>query len=281
MIIFKMFDRFKVNTLDAIIINYWVAALLSIFLDSSGVSLQNAHDEPWFLHALFMGILFIILFNIIAKSTQNMGVAVTTVSNKMSLIMPVMFSIIVLHDAVNLIKVIGIILALVSVYLTTRSNNRSAIDKRYIFYPLIVFIGSGIIDTLFKYNDEFTFGDKGLEPFISWVFIVSSTIGLVVLIYNYFRYHKLPSVNSLIAGCILAFPNYFSIFFLLKSLSIGLEGSVIIPLNNISIVAVSSLSGIFIFREKGNRSNMVGLLLAFIAIAMLAFSNEITAVWGF
>jgi drug/metabolite transporter (DMT)-like permease len=275
MIIFKMFDRFKVNTLNAIVVNYWVAATLSILLDPSGIPLQKAPLEPWFFQAIGMGFLFITLFNIIAKSTQNIGVSVTTVANKMSLIMPVMFSIIVLHDAVNVVKVIGIVLALLAVYLTTKSDNRSAVDKRYIIYPFIVFIGSGIIDTLFKYNDEFTLGDNGLEPFVSWIFITSSFLGLLVLIFNYFR------KNSLIAGFILGFPNYFSIYFLLKSLSIGLEGSVVIPLNNISIVAVSALSGIFIFREKGTRSNMIGLLLAIIAIGLLAFSNEIGSVLGF
>ena len=280
MIIFKMFDRFKVNTLNAIVVNYWVAATLSIVLDSSGISLGKAPIEPWFYQAIMMGFLFITLFNIIAKSTQNIGVSVTTVANKMSLIMPVMFSIIVLHDAVNVVKVIGIVLALLAVYLTTKSDNRSAVDKRFIVYPFIVFIGSGIIDTLFKYNDEFTLGENGLEPFVSWIFITSSFLGLIVLIYKYVREKSLPDRNSIIAGFILGFPNYFSIYFLLKSLNIGLEGSVVIPLNNISIVAVSALSGIFIFREKGTKSNIIGLLLAIIAIGLLAFSNEIGSVLG-
>ncbi len=280
MIIFKMFDRFKVNTLNAIVVNYWVAATLSILLDSSGISLEKAPIEPWFFQAIMMGFLFITLFNIIAKSTQNIGVSVTTVANKMSLIMPVMFSIIVLHDAVNVVKVIGIVLALLAVYLTTKSDNRSAVDKRFIVYPFIVFIGSGIIDTLFKYNDEFTLGENGLEPFVSWIFITSSFLGLIVLIFKYVREKSLPDRNSIIAGFILGFPNYFSIYFLLKSLNIGMEGSVVIPLNNISIVAVSALSGIFIFREKGTRSNIIGLLMAIIAIGLLAFSNEIESVLG-
>jgi len=275
-----MFDRFKVNTLNAIVVNYWVAATLSIVLDSSGISLEKAPIEPWFFQAIMMGFLFITLFNIIAKSTQNIGVSVTTVANKMSLIMPVMFSIFVLLDAVNIVKVIGIVLALLAVYLTTKSDNRSAVDKRFIVYPFIVFIGSGIIDTLFKYNDEFTLGENGLEPFVSWIFITSSLLGLIVLIFKYVREKSLPDRNSIIAGFILGFPNYFSIYFLLKSLNIGMEGSVVIPLNNISIVAVSALSGIFIFREKGTKSNIIGLLMAIIAIGLLAFSNEIGSVLG-
>ena len=279
MIIFKMFDRFKVNTLNAIVVNYWVAATLSILLDPSGISLKKAPLEPWFFQAIGMGFLFITLFNIIAKSTQNIGVSVTTVANKMSLIMPVMFSIIVLHEAMNVIKVIGIVLALIAVYLTTKSDNRSAVDKRFIVYPFIVFIGSGIIDTLFKYNDKYTLKDNGLEPFVSWIFITSSFLGLIVLIYKYVRENSLPDRNSIVAGFILGFPNYFSIYFLLKSLKIG-GGSVVIPVNNISIVAVSALSGIFIFREKGTRSNMIGLLLAIIAIGLLAFSKEIGSVLG-
>jgi drug/metabolite transporter (DMT)-like permease len=281
MIIFKLYDRFKVNTSDAIVINYWVAAALSFILDPTGIAVHGASVQPWFYNAMIMGILFITLFNVIGLSTQKIGVSVTSVANKMSLIMPVLFAVFFLNDSVNFIKISGIIIALFSVFLTTRSDQRSDIDQRYVFFPLIVFIGSGFIDTFFKYNEEFTLGKNGLEPFLAWIFLTASVLGLGVLIVQFIRHKKIPNKKALIGGLVLGIPNYFSVFFLVKSLGLpGIESSVVFPVNNMSIVAVSALAGIFFFREKVSKINLIGVVLCLLAIACIAFSEEILPMFG-
>jgi drug/metabolite transporter (DMT)-like permease len=281
MVVFKLYDRFKVNTSDAIVINYLVAASLSFILDPTGLAKNGASSQPWFYHAMVMGILFISLFNVIGISTQKIGVSVTSVANKMSLIMPVLFAIFFLNDSVNAVKIVGIIIALLAVYFTTRSDKRSDIDKRYALFPLIVFIGSGFIDTFFKYNEEYTLGENGLEPFLAWIFLTASIIGVVILIINYIRHKKLPALNAYIGGLFLGIPNYFSVFFLVKSLSIpSIESSVVFPVNNMSIVAVSALAGIFFFREKVSRINIIGIVLCMLAIACIAFSEDILPILG-
>ncbi len=281
MIVFKLYDRFKVNTSDAIVINYWVAAALSFILDPTGLAAHGASEQPWFYNAMIMGVLFITLFNVIGLSTQKIGVSVTTVANKMSLIMPVLFAVFFLNDSVNFIKIAGIVIALFAVFLTTRSDQRSDIDQRYVFFPLIVFVGSGFIDTFFKYNEEFTLGENGLEPFLAWIFLTASVLGLGVLIVQFIRHKKLPNKKALIGGLVLGIPNYFSVFFLVKSLGLpGIESSVVFPVNNMSIVAVSALAGIFFFREKVSKINIIGVVLCLAAIACIAFSEEILPLFG-
>ena len=276
MIIFKLFDRFKINTSDAIVINYWVAASLSFGLDASGVSFQGAIHEPWFFHAIFMGILFITLFNIIGISAQKIGVSVTTVANKMSLIIPVLFAVIVLNESLNWLKILGIVIALLAVVLTTNNSNKQYIDKRYAFFPLIVFAGSGFIDGFFKYNEVYTLGTNGLEPFTGWIFLTASSIGVIVLMIKFVKTRKLPSYKAAIGGFALGIPNYFSVYFLLKALSMKhMESSVVIPINNMAIVGIGAIAGVFFFREKMSKINIMGIALCFIAIALIAFSDQI------
>lgn len=275
MIVFKLFDRFKIKTSDAIVFNYWVAASLSFGLDKSGISFSSAPDQPWFYHALFMGILFISLFNVIGISAQKIGVSVTTVANKMSLIIPVLFAVIALNESLNIIKIIGIVVALVAVILTSKSDERADIDKRYAFFPLIVFAGSGFIDAFFKYNQAFTLGEKGLEPFTGWIFLTASVIGLGVLIYQAVNAGNKPKLNAVWGGIALGVPNYFSVFFLLKALSMdNMESSVIIPMNNMSIVGIGALAGVLFFREKVSRINLLGIALCILAISLIAFSDK-------
>ena len=158
MIVFKLYERFKINTPLAIVVNYLIAAVLSFGFDDSGISFSDAPSQPWFYNALLMGILFITLFNVIGLSAQKIGVSVTTVANKMSLIIPVLFSVLYLGESSNIIKFTGIGLALVAVIFTSMQAERTDVDVRYAFFPIIVFAGSGFIDAFFKYNQVFTLG---------------------------------------------------------------------------------------------------------------------------
>lgn len=274
-VLFKLFDNFNVKTSHAIVINYWIAAGLSFALDDSGLELKDSFNQPWFLNSILMGVLFITLFNVIGISTAKIGVSVTSVANKMSLIMPVLFAIIFLNDKINAIKILGILLALLAVYFTTKNPNSKSVDSKYVAYPFIVFVGSGFIDTFFKYNDEFTLGDNGLKPFLSWIFLTAGIIGLFTLVIEKFKNKPTPNLRALIGGIILGIPNYFSVFFLLKSLSIStLESSVVFPVNNMSIVAVTALAGILLFKEKMSKINIIGICLCIVAIGMIAFSEE-------
>jgi len=274
-ILFKLFDRFEVKTSHAIVINYWIAAFLSFGLDDSGLHIAKAINQPWFFSALILGSLFIVSFNVIGVSTIKIGISVTSVANKMSLIIPVLFSILFINDELNAIKIAGIFIALVAVYFTTRKDDERVIDKKYAAYPLIVFLFSGFIDSFFKYNEVYTLGENGLKPFLSWIFLTAGAIGLVTLILDKINQKQLPNSKAWVAGFILGIPNYFSIYFLLKAISIpNIEGSVIFPVNNMAIVAVTALSGIFIFKEKMSKVNLYGILLCIIAIGMIAFSEE-------
>ena len=42
-----------------------------------------------------------------------------------------------------------------------------------------------------------------------------------------------------------------------------------------SIVAVSALAGIFLFNEKITKINLIGILLCIVAIALIAFYEQI------
>ena len=273
MIVFKLYDRFKINTPLAIVVNYLIAAVLSFGFDDSGITFSEAPHQPWFYNALILGVLFIILFNVIGLSAQKIGVSVTTVANKMSLIIPVLFSVFYLGESSNLIKFSGIGLALIAVVFTSIQAERNDVDARYAFYPIIVFAGSGFLDAFFKYNQVYTLGENGNKPFTGWIFLTAFILGVIFLIQQYVRYRRYPVFKDIIGGIALGIPNYFSVYFLLKSLSQGLEGSVVIPVNNMAIVAVGALAGIGLFGEKVSKINILGIILCVISIAMIAFSD--------
>ena len=271
MVTFKYFERYKVNINDAVAINYWIAIALTFSLNKHNVSVEQAASAPWFYNAMVMGIMFILSFMLIGISTRKMGVSVTTVANKMSLIVPVIFAVLILGDRMEVLKAAGVAVAFLAVYLTFKKGRSEVADKRFLFLPVMVFVSSGFIDTFFKYNEEYTLGPESLESFMGWIFITAALVGIIIMIRQYIKHKHLPDKRAFLGATVLGLANYFSIYFLLKTLSIdNIPSSVLFPVNNMGIIAVSSVAGIILFKEKLSRQNIIGLVLCLIAIGLIS-----------
>src|SRR5690554_3923375 len=92
-VVFKLVERHKVVNFSAIIVNYIVACFAGFFLSDINPFTLQVFSQKWLPIALLVGIMFIVMFYVIAKSTQKAGVGVTTVASKMSVVFPIVFSI--------------------------------------------------------------------------------------------------------------------------------------------------------------------------------------------
>jgi len=75
---FKLFERFKINILQAIVANYWVAFSTAIIAYRTSVSIAQLPQFGWFYYALALGALFILVFNLMAITTQQSGLSVVS-----------------------------------------------------------------------------------------------------------------------------------------------------------------------------------------------------------
>ena len=121
-LIFKLFERFNINNFQAIVFNYITAAFICYFTLTEPININSITSEGWLPYSIMIGLMFISLFNLIAYSVQNVGISVTSVANKISLCIPVIFAFIYYGDSISLLKVLGITLALFAVYFTSKTN---------------------------------------------------------------------------------------------------------------------------------------------------------------
>lgn len=272
-VIFKYFQVFKVNTLHAIIVNYAVACITGFIAFGSYPNIDVIVSADWLFYALFLGFLFISIFNVMALTSQENGLSVAAVSGKMSLVIPVIAGFWLYDESVGWMKIVGILLALLSVYLTSiKSKSGLKFDKKLLYLPILLFIGSGVIDTTLKYAEQIHV-PEGKEPLFSALcFATAFIIGILVLIYEATQ-KRFLNLRSLGAGIILGVPNYFSIFFIIKALKNGMESSVVYPINHVGTVLFTSILGILIFKEKLIPKNYIGIVVAIVAIVMIAFAK--------
>lgn len=272
-VIFKYFGIFKVNTLHAIVVNYLVASITGFIAYQGTIKISEITDANWIWYSVLLGALFIFIFNVMALTSQKNGVSVAAVASKMSLVIPVVFGIWLYEESLGWLKIVGVILALASVYLVSvKAKDGLPLAKGYFILPLLLFLGSGTIDTVIKYAEKIHV-PNGDEPLFSAVcFTLAFGIGILVLIYEAFN-GRFLKWKSVVAGVLLGVPNYFSIYFIIKALKTDMESSVVFPINHVGTVLFAALLGFLIFKERLLPQNYWGILLAVVAIVCIAFAK--------
>ncbi|MEZ7946007.1 MAG: EamA family transporter [Flavobacteriaceae bacterium] len=275
-VIFKLFDVLKINTFQAIVVNYFVAAVLGFYLSNNSVSFQEIPSQPWFIGAFLLGIMFILVFNVMAQTSQKNGLSVASVSSKMSVVIAIIFGVWYYEESLGFVKLFGILLALIAVYLTSVKEKKETTEKQVsLLFPILLFIGSGAIDTSLKFV-ETTFVQQGGVPlFSATIFGCAFILGMTILLYQIVKGTFRFEFKNILGGILLGVPNYFSIVYLLKALSTdGMESSTAFTLNNVGIVILSTLFGLFIFKEKLIWKNWLGIVIAIVSILLVMSANE-------
>ena len=275
-VIFKLFDVLKVNTFQAIVVNYFVAAVLGFYLSNNSVSFQEIPNQPWFLGAFLLGIMFILVFNVMAQTSQKNGLSVASVSSKMSVVIAIVFGVWYYEESLGFIKLSGILLALIAVYLTSvKEKKETTVKQVSLLFPILLFFGSGAIDTSLKFIETSFVEEGGVPLFSATIFGCAFILGMSILLYQMVKGTFRFEFKNILGGILLGVPNYFSIVYLLKALSTdGMESSTAFTLNNVGIVILSTLFGLFIFKEKLIWKNWLGIVIAIVSILLVMSANE-------
>ncbi len=275
-LIFKLFQQWKVHTFQAIVFNYVTCVICGWAALGRFPIEEGFWQTVWFPWALFLGFVFITGFNIVALTVQKFNVTMATVMQKMSLLLTVVFAFVFYQESFNVLKAAGVVTAVAAILLVNLSAKGKLfewnISPRYwLFLPILTWLVSATIEIVFLHLEKQT-GASSDIGFVSFLFGTAAVLGGIPLLIGYIRGRFKFDWKSLGAGVFLGIPNFGSIYFLLKSLGIGLDGSVVFPINNVSIIALSSLAALLFFREKLNRYNIIGVLVAIFSILLIALS---------
>lgn len=275
MLVFKYLDRINVKTFPVIVINYLVCTIIGFGLEGSQFSLTESFTQQWFPFAVFIGFMFITVFNLVGLSTRLNGITPATVAFKLSVVVPVAAAFILYDDTITFLKITGILLALVAIYMTSKVEEHVKAKATGIltFLPLLIFIGSGIVDTTINYTQANYLVGISYNSFLIFLFGTAATLGLMGLIIGIIMRRIKLNLKTLGAGIMLGIPNYGSLFFMIKALEFsGIESSAIWPINNIGIITLSSVSAFLLFKERISIINILGIVVAIISIVLISLS---------
>jgi drug/metabolite transporter (DMT)-like permease len=208
------------------------------------------------------------MFYLMALTAQRNGLSVASVASKMSVIIPIVFGVVVFKESIGFLKITGIVLALMAVYLTSSVSRESIRMKRAILIlPFLVFFGSGIVDTSINYFAP----DDNIPLFSATIFAIAGLLGLITITIKRAKAKRTIHPKAIPFGIALGTVNYGSIYFLLNALRVeGVETSSIFTINNVAIVALTTFCGLLFFKEIISFKNWLGISFAMISIIIVS-----------
>ena len=259
-ILFKLFGKFKVDTTIAIVLNYILAAGICFYLFDKPIDIKKITHQPWFLYAVGLGGAFLFNFYLIGKSTQSNGVGITTFSNKMSLVIPIILGFFVLAESLKGIKIGAVALAGLGIFLVT-FNTGGKYKKWYLLF--FVFLITGFMEFLLGYiQKEFFTQNSGFEIFIALTFCSGFLFGVIPLLW---RITKI-NIQSVLGGVLLGCMNGLGVYYLFSALQNSADNGVALSIVNVGGLLLATLAGYLFFKEKMSTVNWVGILICAISI---------------
>lgn len=250
--------------------NYPTTVLLTYFLLDPSVVNTSWGILPYQLY-LPLIILLPTLFIFIALAIKYSGIVKTDVAQRMSLFIPLLASFFIFNEQASSGKLIGLSIGLVAVVCSVSWNKTAGVKKsNSILYPVVVFIGMGVIDVLFKQIAQ----HKNVSYIDSmfFVFLGAMFVAFVILLFQLLIQRKKMDFKSIFWGSILGVFNFLNIFFYMEAhRAIPENPSIVFTTMNVGVIVLGAMVGIWFFKEKLSLVNKVGIVLAIISILLITY----------
>ena len=266
-VLFKLFPKYNVNTFQAVVINYLAAFTCGLILYGNQITKEILITKEWIVWAIICGFLFISLFYLMGKSSQNNGVSLTTIVVKMSMAFSMLLMIFIYHEKITLFKISAILLALIGIFFLSKEKKNTENQNKNTILLVFLFLGCGVLDFILNYIQNFKLQHISSSLFSAFGLGTAGIIGGFILLFNYLKNKEKITKKEIVSGILLGVPNYFSIYYLIHSYEVlALPDSTILALLNVLSVLSSLITGYLFFKEKINLLKAIGIICCLFSI---------------
>lgn len=268
-VLFKLFGKFRIDTFQAIVFNYFTALLCGIVFFKNEWDNSALSELTWLPSVLVCAVLFISIFALMGTSSLKNGIGSTSVAAKMSMGLSMGIMIFLYKEPFTTLKVIGIVLATIGVLLVSIEKTETTSKGKSFWMLIVIFTGSVVLDVLLNYSQRYLLGSLSPSLFTAIAFGIAGIIGLLTLMTRA-KKNKI-SLKNIIAGMFLGIPNFFSIYLLLEAYETApLNDSDVVAIINICIVCLSTLVGFICFSEKLTSQKIIGIMSIIFSIYLIS-----------
>lgn len=273
-VIFKIAKTYSSQASQIVFFNYLLALVLCwLVFDvedgflNSAVSLSSSI----MLVLVLLGLLLPVVFLLLAASIRQVGIVKTDVAQRLSLIISILGAWFLYGEQFQGLKLCALLVGFPAIVLIL--DKASANKEKKWIYPGLVLLGFGFIDLLFKkiaMNASISF-----TAALGIVFLISAVVMLMINGYEFIKKGIKPDVKSLGFGLLVGLFNFGNILFYLKAHQVFADNpSTVFAGMNMGVMVLGSLIGIVFFKEKVSQKNIIGLVMALLAVVFIVASQR-------
>lgn len=255
-----------IDTLHVTFFNYLTAFGLSAFMllrelaasDSFWVTLTEQKYLPIF--ALYTGVIYLTCFLGIQFSVLKNGPSITTMFNRLGMVVPIAVSIFIFNELPTPLRWFGILLAIFSLI-------AYSYDGGFQFNALLftVFALGGAAELSNKLFSVLF--DESLKSF--YLLIVFATCTIITTFILKFRTQKsVFTIKQAQIGIFLGAVNFSTVFFVLKAL-VTLPATIVYPALSVGVILVTALISKLFFGEVFERKTCLVLALTVVSLIFI------------
>ena len=285
--LFKFAENRQMNPYVITSANYFIAAMISLFLILKNQLLNDLVKGPSFFKewslllsneqtllspynsvlwglgiGLISGIFFFSSFLYYQISVKENGVSLSGTFSKLGILIPMIFSIFIWKEYPSPIQWLGILLSLVSILIVNLSRESLKSFNLNKTILLLFFLG-GIAEFSNKIYQKYAL-NYYKEVFLLAVFLSAF---LISFIYANKKGSKWK-LKEILTGFAVGIPNLFSSYFLILSLD-TIPTSVAFPIFSAASIVLINIGGFLIFKEKIATKDKWAIVLVILALILI------------
>lgn len=266
-VLLKLARRFDIDVGQAVAWNYVATTALTLLVLQPSLTPLRHADAPW-VALVALGLLLPTIFLALAASVRHAGIVRSDAAQRLSLLIPLLAAFTLFGQPADGAKLLGCALGLLALACMVWRGDRvdgEGGSARW-GWPLAVFAGFGLIDVLFK---RVAAAGLPLGSSLLAVFAFALVVAFAIQVARRARF----TPRSALGGLLLGLCNFANILFYLRAhRALPDQPALVFASMNLGVVTLGALVGVALFKERLDRINALGLLLALAAIALLAWA---------
>jgi len=254
--------KYKISMLAG---NYLTCVVTGILWIGPGNIFPSAERMGYALgFGLMNGAFFMSALISVQYSISRAGIVLPSVFSRMgALLVPMGFSILMFGEKPGVMQIVGSILSVVGILMMTLQKGGEKSNRAPALLLMAVLFMEGLSCSMMKVYQE-TGNTMLSDQFLLYTFASACLLCVIVLILRKER----PGLKELIFGILIGFPNYACTRFMLRALE-QMPAIIVYPCRSVGAIALITLAGVFVFKEKLTRRQMAAMLVIVAAVALL------------
>lgn len=215
---------------------------------------------------ILAGLAYFTAYYLMINAIKSSGISIAWSAIRLSVFVPVLFSIFYWHERPNIYQIAGIISVCVALPLLSikpDADGRHRIFGRASIIVIMLFIAASGVNLAPKAFSELS-PESHRQMYLLFLFSTAAIASGCALIFKGFPIQ----VRDLPVGIVLGLFNLSSRYFLLLALA-SLPGIVVFPISGSVGIVLMAVAGRAIWRERIRKLNALGIVFAVVAVVLI------------